>query len=197
MKLQVTLAGIVASLAIAAIAEPPESTEPTALRAGLWELSFKSDLTTEQARRLTAKLPEGLLGQIPASQRAEFKKMYESGELLRNALNTADTLCITEEDLEHGIQPVTDLDDSCVISQAITHKTRQEVHFSCHGPQDERPGAALILITVNTPTTLTGSITRTLQLADKSFSIKADLHGTWLDSQCGDEAVEEDESRPR
>jgi hypothetical protein len=196
-KLQVILAGVVVPLAIAATADPPETAEPIQLRAGLWELSFKSDLTAEQARRLSAKIPESLLAEIPAAQRAEFKRMYESGELLRNALNTADTLCITEEDLEHGIQPLTDLSGSCSMSKAITHKRRQELHFSCHSAQETRPGAALVVIAANDPTSLSGAITRSVELADETFSIKADVRGTWLDSQCGDEAPEEDESPPR
>ncbi len=166
----------------------------TALRAGLWEVTFTSNLTSEQARALTGRIPEALLAEVPAPQRADFKHLYESGELLRNALNTTDTLCITEDELEHGIQPAIDIDDSCTMLSATTHKAWQEVHFVCNGP-DAGKGKAVLTIAVSDPTTFTGTISRTVTTPARPFNIKVAMQGKWLDSQCGEEAAEEDESR--
>jgi hypothetical protein len=173
------------------------SADKVAMRPGLWELSFTSGLTTEQARRLTPKISDELLAAVPAAQRAEFKRLFESGELLRNALNTTDTLCITEEDLEQGISPDTDLDQACTVRSVSNHKTSQQVHFVCDGPDDEDKGEGVVNIAASNPTTFTGSMTRFVAIAAKPFSIRVDIVGKWLDSQCGDEAVEEEESRLR
>jgi hypothetical protein len=168
--------------------------ETTALRTGLWELTFKSDLTLEQARRLSARIPDVLFAKVPAAQRAELKRLYESGELLRNTLNGSDTLCITEEDLEHGIQPATDIDESCRVVTAITHASWQQVQLVCAGFEDAALGKVVITIAAKDPTTLTGNITRSVAGVAKPFDIKVELHGTWLDSQCGEQALEEDEA---
>jgi len=188
-KLQLTCAGIVLlqPLLIAA--------ETTSLRTGLWELTFKSDLTLEQARRLSAKIPDVLFAKVPTSQRTELKRLYESGELLRNALNGSDTLCITEEDLEHGIQPTTDIDESCTVVAATTHTSWQQVQLVCAGLENDALGKAVITIAAKDATTLTGNITRNVTGVAKPFNIRVELHGTWLDSQCGEEAAEEDETR--
>jgi hypothetical protein len=167
------------------------------LRSGLWELSFTSGLTAEQARRLTPKVPADLLAAVPVAQRAEFKRLFESGELLRNTLNASDTLCITEEDLERGITPDTDVDAACTVRAVTNHKNWQQVRFLCDGPDDEDKGEGMISIEVGSPTTFTGSLTRSVAIAAKPFSVKVDMTGKWLDSQCGEEALEEDESRPR
>jgi hypothetical protein len=189
-KLQLICAGmtLLAPLVVA---------ETTTLRTGLWELTFKSDLTVEQSRRLSAKIPEVAFGQIPAPQRAELRRRYQSGELLRNALNSIDTLCITEEDLEQGIHPDTDIDESCKVVNATAHKAWQQVKLVCAGLEDEALGNAVITITASDPTTLTGNITRTVAGATKPFTIKVELQGKWLDSQCGEQAPEEDEARLR
>jgi hypothetical protein len=189
-KLQLICAGM-------ALLAPLATAETTTLRTGLWELDFHSDLTVEQSRRLSAKLPDVVFARVPASQRSELKHLYESGELLRNALNSSDTLCITEEDLEHGIHPTTDIDESCNVVNASTYKTWQQVKLVCAGLEDEAQGKAVITIVVSDPTTLTGNITRTVAGATKPFIIKVELQGKWLDSQCGEEAPEEDEARLR
>jgi hypothetical protein len=173
------------------------SAEKIALRPGLWELSYHSGLTLEQARRLTPKLAEDLLASVPAAQRAEFKRLVESGELLRNTLNTTDTLCLTEEDLERGITPDTEVADACNVRAVTNHHTSQQVFFLCDGPDEEDKGEGTVRITVDSPTTFTGRMTRTLSVATRPFSITVDIKGKWLDSQCGEEALEEEESRLR
>lgn len=172
----------------------PIAAETTSLRTGLWELTFKSDLTLEEARRLSSRIPDVLFASVPVPQRAELKRLYESGELLRNMLNGSDTLCITEEDLEHGILPTTDIDESCRVVAATTHASWQRVQLVCAGLEDDKLGKAVIDIAAKGPTTLTGNITRTVAGAAKPFDIKVELHGSWLDSQCGEEASEEDET---
>jgi hypothetical protein len=187
-KLQLTCAATALLLPLASAADS------TALRTGLWELTFESDLTVEQAKRLSAKLTDALFAKIPPTQRTELKRLYASGELLRNALNGSDTLCITEEDLEHGIQPATDIDESCTVVHANAHQTWQQTQLICAGLEDNALGKATIHIVVEDPTTFTGTITRAVASAAKPFSIKVELHGKWLDSQCGEEALEEDET---
>ena len=185
-------------VAVAAAVLPTlAAADKMALRPGLWELTFTSGLTAEQARRLTPKAPDELLATVPAAQRAEFKRLFESGELLRNTLNTTDTLCITEEDLEQGIRPDTDFDQACTVRSVTNHKTSQQVHFLCDGPDDEDKGEGVISIAASNPTTFTGSMTRFVAIVAKPFSIKVDMAGKWLDSQCGEEAIEEEESRLR
>jgi hypothetical protein len=190
-KLQLTCAAVLLLVPLASIADV------TALRTGLWELSFKSDLTVEQAKQLSARIPDVLFAKIPAPQRSEVKRLYASGELLRNALNGSDTACITEEHLEHGIQPATDIDEACSIADAVVHASWQQVQLVCPGLVDDAHGKAVIDIVVKDATTLTGSITRAIAAKAKPFSIKVELRGKWLDSQCGEEAPEEDETQPR
>jgi hypothetical protein len=55
----------------------------------------------------------------------------------------------------------------------------------------------VIDIVVKDATTLTGNITRAIAAKPRPFSIKVELRGKWLDSQCGEEAPEEDEARLR
>ena len=183
--------------ALALLVSPASAAEATALRPGLWELDFASDLSVEQAKQLSARIPDVLFAKIPAARRTELKRLYESGELLRNALNGSDTLCITEEDLEHGIQPATDINESCTVAEATAHKTWQQMHLECIGLVNEEPAKAVIDIAVQDANTFTGNITRSVSGAAKPFTIKVELRGKWLDSQCGEEAPEEDETRLR
>lgn len=187
-KLQPACAALAAWLPLACVADV------TALRTGLWELEFKSDLSLEQARQLSARIPAVLFAKIPATQRTELERLYESGELLRNALNGSDTLCITEEHLEHGIQPATDIDESCTVAHASAHRSWQKVDLTCTGLASEEQAQAVIRIAVQDANTFTGSITRSVSGAAKPFTIKVEVHGKWLDSQCGEEAQEEDET---
>lgn len=170
------------------------SADKIALHAGLWELNLSSGLTAEQARLLSPRIPDHLLAAVPAAQRTEFKRMFESGQLLRNALNTIDTLCLTEDDLEQGITPDTDLDESCKVRSVTTHKSSQQVSFVCEGPDPEDKGEGTININAKNPTTFTGNMTRSVEINAKRFDVKVDIAAKWLDTQCGDEAEEEEEA---
>jgi hypothetical protein len=186
-NLLLVCAGIVVFLPVARAADS------TLLRTGLWELTLRSDLTAEQARRLSLQLPHSWVAKVPASQRKEVERLYSTGELVRNALNSATTLCITEEELERGIRPGTDLDQPCSVSHASIDSRHQQLQLVCESLGSAARGEAQIDLTVDDPTAFTGKLTRNIT-GGKPFSVAVELQGIWLDSQCGEEAPEEDET---
>ena len=146
------------------------------IKTGLWEI------TSVMQTSGVPPLPKELLEKMTPAQRAKMRADAQS-----KPSRDVSRECVTQKDIA---KPFSTADaDNCKESIVTTTRTTQEVHIVC----DREPkGSGTMRITTPNSESMTGSMELKLGSGADAFTVKGDLRGRWLGSDCGEEADDED-----
>lgn len=168
-------------LAVATLGLPALGhTETLNVKLGLWEITSLTET------RGMPPLPKGLLDKLTPEQRRNMEAEIKA-EQKKGADKDTDRECITQKDIERPFESSNTKE--CTQSIVTTTRTTQEVRIVCTGGI---PGSGLLKITAPTPENMSGSLDLKLGEGAEAMTIKAQLQGRWLSSDCGDEADNDD-----
>lgn len=155
------------------------------VKTGLWEITSTTHISG------MPPLPKEVMDQVTPEQRAQVEQAFKA-EAARGPQTDVDRECITEKDLT---RPFEGADDSnCSHTITNTTRTTQEVRLTCTG---EYKGAGLLRITTPTPETMTGSLDLKMGDTNEAMTIKSQLKGRWLGSDCGEEDATDMQDEPQ
>jgi Protein of unknown function (DUF3617) len=150
------------------------SAEQLNIKTGLWEITSTTQMSG------TPQLPKDVTAKMTPEQRARLESEMKSAA--KEAHKSTDRSCITKKDLEN---PFHGSGENCKQSIVRTTSTTQEVNLVCNG---DPKGTGFIRITTPTPETMTGIMDIKMGDGKDALSMKANLTGRWIGTDCGDEA---------
>jgi hypothetical protein len=166
-----------ACLSVSALA----AAETLNVKLGLWEITSLTET------RGMPPLPKELLDKLTPEQRRKMEADIKADQAKGPDKDT-DRECITQKDLERPFE--TSNAKECKQTIVTTTRTSQEVRIVCTGGV---PGSGLLKVSTPTPEKMTGLLDLKLGAGPEAMSIKAQLQGRWLGSDCGDEADGDDD----
>jgi hypothetical protein len=149
------------------------------MKTGLWEIT---SVTTVSGM---PPLPKEVLDHMTPEQRAEMQAAMKDGEKPETDI---DRECITDQDLEHPFESANTKE--CTETIVSSTRTSQEVRMVCTG---EHKGTGLLRVSTPTPNTMTAMLDLRSGDGKDAFTIKSQMKGRWLGSDCGEETDREDE----
>jgi hypothetical protein len=176
MKLITTL--LLAALTLTMPLAPAADTLNVKL--GLWEI------TSVTETRGMPPLPKELLDKLTPDQRRKMEAEI-TAEQAKGPDRDTDRECISQKDIEHPFESSNTKE--CKQTIVTTTRTSQEIRIVCTGGM---PGSGLLKISTPNPEKMNGSLDLKLGEGTESMTIKAQLQGRWLSSDCGDEAESDD-----
>lgn len=166
---------------LAGLAFAASAADKIELRTGTWEVTATTHMSGMPLSREE-------LAKMTPQQRAEIEKTMKE-EAAKGPQTDVSRECITAEDLE---RPFASGDmEQCTSTLVRTSRTTYEARLDCTG---EHKGAGLLKVNAPTP----GAMTATFELRSgegrDAFTVKSQMKGRWVSSQCDDEdALEDDE----
>jgi hypothetical protein len=151
------------------------------LKLGLWEM------TSSTETRGMPPLPKELLDKLSPEQRKKMEADIRA-EQSKGPEQDTDRECITPRDLDRPLEP--DNAKECKHTIVSSTRTSQEVHIVCTGGM---PGSGSLKVSAPTPEKMTGSMNLKLGAGAEAMTIRAELQGRWLSSDCGEEAEDDDQ----
>lgn len=150
------------------------------LRTGTWEVTATTHMSGMLlSREELAKMTPQQRAQIEAAMKEEAAKGPQT-EVTRE--------CITAEDLE---RPFASADmEQCASTLVRTSRTTYEGQLECTG---ERKGGGLLKVNAPTPEAMTATFELRSGEGRDAFTIRSQMKGRWLSSQCDDEDAPEDD----
>jgi hypothetical protein len=179
MNLHKTLMLAAASLSLPALGY---SAETLNVKLGLWEI------TSVTQTRGMPPLPKELLDKLTPAQRREMEADIKA-EQAKGPDKDTDRECITQKDLERPFETANAKE--CKQSIVTTTRTSQEVRIVCSGGI---PGSGVLKVSTPSPEKMTGSLDLKLGEGADAMTIKSQLQGKWLGSDCGDEADSDEDA---
>ena len=179
MNLRMTSMIAAASLSLSAAAY---SADTLNVKLGLWEI------TSVTETRGMPPLPKELLATLSAEQRRQMEAEIKA-EQAKGPDKDTDRECITQKDLERPFESSNAKE--CTQTNVTTTRTAQEVRIVCTGGI---PGSGVFKVSAPSPEKMTGSLDLKLGEGAQAMTIKAQLQGRWLSSDCGDEADEDQDA---
>ena len=175
MTSMVTLAGL--TLPVLAY-----SADTLNVKLGLWEI------TSVTETRGMPPLPKELLATMTPEQRRQMEAEIKA-EQAKGPDRDTDRECITQKDLDRPFESSNTKE--CTQTNVTTTRTMQEVRIVCTGGV---PGSGLLKVSAPSPEKMTGSLDLKLGEGAQAMTIKAQLQGKWISSDCGDEADEDQDA---
>ena len=171
-------------LAIATLTLPAlgHSAETLNVKLGLWEI------TSSTETRGMPPLPKDLLDKLSPEQRRKMEADIKA-EQAKGPDKDTDRECVTREDIERPFESANTKE--CTQTIVTTTRTSQEVRIVCTGGI---PGSGVLKIATPTPEKMSGSLDLKLGEGAQAMTIKAQLQGRWLGSDCGDDADSDDDA---
>jgi hypothetical protein len=150
------------------------------VKLGLWEITSTTHVTG------MPQLAPELLAKMTPQQRAQMEGAFKA-EASKGPHKEVTKECLTQKDLDHPFNSSERKD--CSQSTVSTTRTTQEVHLVCTG---QNKGTGTFRVTAPDPQTMTGELNIKSGDDANAMTMKAQLKGRWLSSDCGDEGDEED-----
>jgi hypothetical protein len=177
--MNVRLPALFASLFAVSVAT--SAAEKLNLKLGLWEI------TSSTETRGMPPLPKELLDKLTPEQRKEMEADLRA-EQANGPEQETKRECITQRDLDRPLEPSNAKE--CKHTIVSSTRTSQEVHIVCSGGM---PGSGSLKVSAPTPEKMTGAMDLKLGEGAQSMTIRAQLQGRWLGSDCGEEAKDDDQ----
>jgi hypothetical protein len=178
MTLRMTSVAVVA-LTLPALAY---SADTLNVKLGLWEI------TSVTETRGMPPLPKELLANMTPEQRRQMEAEIKA-EQAKGPDRDTDRECITQKDLDRPFESSNAKE--CTQKNVTTTRTTQEVHIVCTGGI---PGSGTLKVSAPSPEKMTGSLDLKLGEGAQAMTIKSQLQGRWIGSDCGDEADEDQDA---
>jgi Protein of unknown function (DUF3617) len=169
-------------LLVASISAPAIAAEKLNLKLGLWEI------TSSTETRGMPPLPKEILDKMTPQQRKKMEAELRAEQAAGPALET-DRECVTQSDLDRPFEVGSAKE--CTHTIITSTRTSQEVRIVCSGGI---PGSGSFKMAAPTPEKMSGTMDLKLGAGAEAMTVRAQLQGKWLSSDCGDEADDEDEA---
>jgi len=179
MNLRMTSIFAVAGLSLPALAC---SADTLNVKLGLWEISSITET------RGMPPLPKELMDQMSPEQKRQMEAEIKAAQAKGPDKDT-DRECITQKDLDQPFESSNTKE--CTRTNVTTTRTTQEVRIVCSGGI---PGSGVFKVSAPSPEKMTGSLDLKLGEGAQAMTIKTQLQGRWLSSDCGDEADEDQDA---
>jgi Protein of unknown function (DUF3617) len=168
-------------VALGAISSVATAAEKLDVKLGLWEM------TSSTETKGMPPLPKELLDKLSPEQRKKMESDLRA-EQAKGPEKATDRECITQRDLDRPFEP--DNAKDCKHTIVSSTRTSQEVHIVCTGAT---PGSGSLKVAAPTPERMTGAMNLKLGEGAQTMTIRAQLQGRWLSSDCGEEAEDDDQ----
>jgi hypothetical protein len=168
-------------LLLIASVSAPAAGEKLVLKLGLWEVASSTET------RGMPPLPKEILDKLSPQQRKEMEADLRA-EQTQGPDEDTDHECITQRDLDRPFEMSNAKE--CTHTIITSTRTSQEVHIVCTGGI---PGSGSLKVSAPTPEKLSGMMDLKLGAGAEAMTIRAQLQGKWLSTDCGDEADDEAE----
>jgi hypothetical protein len=152
------------------------------VKLGLWEI------TSFTETRGMPPLPKELLDKLTPEQRRKMEADIKA-EQAQGPDKDTDRECVTQKDLERPFE--TSNAKECKQTIVTTTRTSQEVRIVCTGGM---PGSGQLKVSAPSPEKMSGLLDMKLGDGAGAMTIKSQLQGRWLSSDCGDEADSDDDA---
>jgi Protein of unknown function (DUF3617) len=164
-----------------ALSASTTAAEKLNVKLGLWEMTSSTETSG------VPPLPKELLDKLTPQQRKEMEADVRA-EQAKGPEKDTDRECITQHDLDRPLEP--DNAKDCKHTIVSSTRTSQEVHIVCTGGM---PGSGTLKVSAPTSERMTGSMDLKLGEGTQTMTIRAQLQGRWLHSDCGEEAEDDDQ----
>jgi hypothetical protein len=168
-------------VSLGAMSAAATAAEKLKVKLGLWEM------TSSTETQGMPPLPKELLDKLSPEQRKKMEADIRA-EQTKGPEKDTDRECITQRDLDRPLEP--DNAKDCKHTIVSSTRTSQEVHIVCTGGM---PGSGSLKVSAPSPERMTGSMDLKLGEGAQVMTIRAQLQGRWLSSDCGEEAEDDDQ----
>ena len=178
----VSLRSLAALTGLALCVAVPALAQPLDVRTGLWEMTTKRSTTgMPQLPQMPAMSPE-MLAQLPPAQRAQIENMMKTRRNVAPGVN-AHKVCITQASLEKKPDFGPAERDCTRMKDSRTARgwQVQEVCRAGGGKQTMN-----IRYDVVNRETIKGTVDIAMREGGHNITMKQEMHGRWLGSDCGD-----------
>jgi Protein of unknown function (DUF3617) len=168
-KSNLTLAIVICALPFAALAG-----QKINVKTGLWEMTMKMAMSGMPA------IPPEALAKMPPEQRARIEAMTNGSG--GGTTHTSQS-CVTEKDLERGIDPQTDKQQNCKVVSSTVTSSSMEMHMACDGPQVK--GTGVMKMAVSNREQVEGDMKMDMVSNGRPINMTTHISGKWLSADCG------------
>ena len=167
---------------VAAVSAPTLAlgAEKLNVKLGLWETTWSTET------RGMPPLPKELLDRMSPDQRKKMEADLRAAQAKGPDVHT-DRECITQKDLDKPFEP--ENTKECTHTIVTATRSTQEIRIVCSGGM---PGSGSMKVSATNPETMTGSLDLKLGQGAESMTIKGQMKGRWIASDCGDEADDDE-----
>jgi hypothetical protein len=150
------------------------------VKPGLWETITSTEIGGMNSPAMPAIPPE-VLAKMPPEQRDRMQAMMNS----RGPGSPITTKsCVTEKDLERGLRPETNKEQSCKVDSVSIHGKTQEAHVTCTNSRGTSTG--VFKMTATSREAYEGTMDMDASVNGRTMTVKLQMKGKWLAANCGD-----------
>jgi len=168
MKKNLALA---AALLVGMLPLAAQSGEKMNVKTGLWEITTQTGMTG------TPPIPPDVLAKMTPEQRARMQALSGS-----DRSHTAQS-CVTEKDLEHGLEPQENRQSSCKVVSTNTTGTTQEIHMQCDN--DHMKGTSVMKVVALDREHMQADMKMDAVSQGGPMHMTMHMTGKWVSSDCG------------
>lgn len=173
IRVGILTCGLIATVGSACAAERLD------VKTGLWEVRTISRISG------MPPLPKEVLDHLTPEQRTQMEKELKAAA--GEAQTELSRECVTEKDLE---RPFDTADaEECEQTTVRTTRTQQEVRLVCQG---DPKGVGTFRINTSDPETMDAELDLTVGEGAQAMRIQAEMAGSWIGPDCGEEGEYED-----